>query len=419
MRQKLLSLWSNEYLQGGFYLTVASFFINFLNYLFHFVSARVLGPAGYGEITSLYSYISLLSVPFSVISYFIIQKISSREDRRYEYTVGLENFFIKIIKQYWWIFILSFVIVPFIPRITNLTPIIGYSLIPFMILGFTGSFYNSALQGLRLFFIFSFLSAIGGIIKISSIIPAIIIPNNIAGVIIVQLFFSFIMLVVTVRLIHKIIHRKSEKKVSMISKNFKQIITNKYLITTLISVLGISIFSNMDIIFVKKFFTAYDSGIYNSWNLFAKIILYVLGPVSQVVFVFFSDSSQKHMKKRVMLLSLVLLVFIGITGFLAYSFIGRYIINILFGNKFEVILPYLGFSAVFGALYAGITILNSYFLALKSRFSMLLFFLLPLYAVLLFFSAEHLVNIMIVNIIFSSLLTFIYLSAFFFRKNSV
>jgi O-antigen/teichoic acid export membrane protein len=134
---------------------------------------------------------------------------------------------------------------------------------------------------------------------------------------------------------------------------------------------------------VKKYFTPLETGLYSSWSLFAKILFYLVGPIIQVVFVFFAENRKQKLQEQVLLISLGILLFVGVAGYIGYAFFGRFFILILFGNKYLSLLPYLGLAALFGSLYSALNFLNSYFLAKKSRFALILFFSLPLYWLLL------------------------------------
>ena len=156
MRRHIQLYWSNEYVQGGVFLTVASFIANALSYVFNFFAARVLGPAGYGELTAFYSYIALFSVPMAVFSHIIIQRISSRAENPYAYASSFATQFKHILFCLLPFIGLSLLGIPFISRITNLSPVVSYLLIPAILLGLISSFYTSLYQGLKLFFFFHF-----------------------------------------------------------------------------------------------------------------------------------------------------------------------------------------------------------------------------------------------------------------------
>ena len=172
-----------------------------------------------------------------MVSTFFIQKISSRENNQHEYAAVLETLFWKFLRHWSWILFPLLLLIPFIPRITNLTPSIAYTLIPFIILGFIGSFYGSVFQGLRLFFLSALLAILSGIFKLTSIVPAVIKINNISGVVITQLFFSLITLGISIFIIRKILKKFRQKNSLQKNVNIGRILTNKFFLMTLFSVI--------------------------------------------------------------------------------------------------------------------------------------------------------------------------------------
>lgn len=419
MRQKLINLWSNPYIQGGFFLTFFSFFTNLLNYIFTFLAGRLLGPSGYGEITSLFSYIALLSLPISIITTYLINKISSKTEKQSYYFVYLEKKFIFLLHRFRYVFIAVFFIIPFIPSFTNLSPVVGYSLIPFLMINLVSSFYHAAFQALKMFFIFGLITFVTVVLKLFSILPSFIISQPLSIIIILQLISALFILIVSIIIIrHKLFYSKIYDKQQFNKFSLLSLVKSQYFTLTLFSILSITMLSNLDIIFVKKYFSSYQSGLYNSWNLLAKIILYVLGPLTQISFVFFSDTSQKHHQEKVVKMSLILLGVIGIISWIFYSYAGNFLIHILFGSRFDSIVPYLGLAAIFGVGYSAITFFNSYFLAKKSKVSLLLVTLLPFYIIAFFLLPKSLLSIMYINIVFCAILTILYSFFFFTHKSS-
>lgn len=401
MKNKIVNFTKNPFVQGSIFLTLSSFLVNLMNYLFHFVAGRTLGPSDYGEITTLYSYVAIASVPIAVVSTVLIQKISSINSDQNNYVKSLELFFWSLIKKWSFLAIPLVLFIPFTPRITNLTPTVAYLLVPMIIIGFIGTFYNSALQGLKLFLILSLFNISWSIIKLLSIVPAIFGIFHASGVSMFQFLLTLITLIFTIYLFNKILSQSNKNTQSnkIINKSLQNIIFNKQFIYTLISILSISVLSNIDIIFVKKFFSSETSGVYNSWNLFAKIILYIVGPILPVTFVFFSGKSKSQ--NKIMFLLIIGLVCFSIFSYFVYSIFGNILINVLFGNKFNSIVQYLGLASLFGSLYTLVNIFNNYYLAKNSKASLILAVLLPIYCLLLFIIPKTLTNIMYLNIYFT------------------
>lgn len=418
MRKKLTSLWSNKYIQGSFFLTTSAFMANFLNYLFHFFAGRILGPSGYGEITTLFSYISLSSVPITVFSTIIIQKISEKNTDKLAYASAIENHFWIKVKKWWFLLTPLILLIPFMPWITNLSPMVACLIIPMVLVGFISTVYGSILQGLKLFLFVSVFSLFGVILKLTSISMPLFNMGGINSVVI----FYFISTLITLIILWFVVKKKILNPFLINSNNviikrtlFRFIFDPQFGIT-LLSILAITILSNLDIIFVKKFFTPFEAGIYGSWSIFAKIILYVIGPMMQVSFVFFASNAQKKSQERVLLLAIIILIFVGISGYVGYKTIGTNLIDIFFGSKFDSVRPYLGQASIFGSLYTLIVFFNNYFLAKKNKYSLLLFSMIPLYVILLFLIPKTLFSIINLNILFTLTVSILYLIAFLILK---
>lgn len=418
MRRHIKLYWSNEYVQGGVLLTLSAFLANALNYVFNFFAARVLGPSGYGELIAFYSYIALFSVPMVVFSNIIIQRISSHAENPYAYANSFATQFKHILFRLLPFIGLSFLGIPFISRITNLSPVVSYLLIPAVVLSLVSSFYLSVYQGLKLFFLFSLLGFASVVFKLASIAIPVLKWGALNEVLIFQFCASVFILALSYFILSNLLRNYVYGRTSSTVSKLHRFLTGSQFIITLFSVLSFTMLSNVDVMFVKKFFSSGETGIYGSWALFAKIILYVVAPLTQISFIFFASNSKKYLQDRVLLITLGILILVGIGGYAGYSYLGTFFISSLFGNTFLEVAPYLGLAAIFGMFYAAISFLNSYFLAKKSRYALILAVLLPFYIITLFFLPKTLVYLMWTNIIFSALVAASYLGAFLLSSKS-
>ena len=66
---------------GSMILVIGSNSVSFLNYLYHFVMGRMLGPSSYGELVVLISVIGLLGIIPGSLSMVIIKYISSAKNQ--------------------------------------------------------------------------------------------------------------------------------------------------------------------------------------------------------------------------------------------------------------------------------------------------------------------------------------------------
>ncbi len=404
--------WTNEFFRGGVVLTSSSFIINICNYLFNILVGRALGPVGYGEITTLFSYITIISIPVIILSTIIVQKIASAENDRYTLAHSIENYFWQKAVRWWYIIVALFIVTPIVPSITNLSIVSAYSLLPLILLSFIASFYAAELQGLSKFLLFSLVGISAVLFKL---IGAVVVSIGIDGVftIILFLFLSYI----TIWILSKFfLYRnysavKKSKSPPRIEKRLVTLFLSPQFVITTFSIFGLSLFGNIDIVYIKKFFTAQEAGIYSSWSLFAKMILYIVGPITAVGLVYFAKGGKTASQIKSLILSLILLSFVGLTSYFAYFYFGTPILHLFFGNKFAEVIPFLSYAGIFGTFYATIILLNNYFLAKKSAYSLTLPVAMTIYTAFLFFQ-RRIFDIMNLNIAFSAVITLCYL--FFF-----
>ncbi|MBI1863159.1 oligosaccharide flippase family protein [Candidatus Microgenomates bacterium] len=411
MRKTIRGLLRNDFIKGSALLTTTTLIANVLNYFFNVLAARALGPTGFGEITAMLSYTVVLSIPMSVMSLAVINKIGSKGENAARFAAALQDWFFSKVRKWWFLFIPLAIIIPFVPRLTNLSPVVGYALIPYVVLIFVGAFYGSVLQGLLLFFWISLINIITSSLKLSGGILVLTAGGGI-GTVIAFLLLSAIIPFVSSYIILK---RRQTHKIHLTDKLNKRLthaLLNRYVITTFFSILAITLLNNLDIIFVKKFFSPESAGIYSSWSLFAKIILYFTGPLSLVSFIFFSDTTSKKSHERILTFSLGILTIIGIVSYIFYRYFSLFAIHILFGNKFDAVSPYMGSASMFGTFYTTITFVNNYFLAKSSNYSLMLCVLIPIYLYLVVTVPRTLGSLISLNVYFSLGVLVLYLVAY-------
>lgn len=420
MKSSIKKIWGNEFVQGGVFLTISSFLVNILNYLFNLLIGRFLGPSGYGEVVALFSYMSVFSVPIMAISFVLIQKVGSKSTYRIEYAKSLESWFLNKLRRWSIVFFTLFVgTIPFVSRATNLNPLSSYFLIPLAFFGFLAAFYSALSQGLRLFLLFSVVSLIGIVIKFSGALPLIFKLGGLPIVLIFLLSSSIISYALYYYYFKCKLPVNSSRGVQKIERKALSILSQPQLIITFFSILGLTALSNVDIIFVKKFLSSYEAGIYSSWSLFAKMILYVLGPLASLGYVFFASNIDSDGQKKTLNISLVFLFIIAIASYVFYTNFATPLIILFFGVKFQGVSPYLGLASIFGSLYSAIAFVNNYFLAKKSLYSLILPLFFPFYLIGLFLIPRHIESVMTLTIGYSIVTLFVYfiayLSSFFYN----
>jgi O-antigen/teichoic acid export membrane protein len=238
------------------------------------------------------------------------------------------------------------------------------------------------------------------------------IGGGLTVVLIFLILSPLIKLILNIIYLYRAYPKDKNQTIKAIDKRILHILSDKVLIITTISVLALTLFNNVDIIIVKKFFSGYDAGIYASWSLFAKIILYFIGPVSMVSFIFFTSNKDTTKEHRALQGSLIILAFIGICSYIGYTYFGKPMIHLFFGTKFDAVIPYLSQASLFGTFYTAITFINNYFIAKKNKAALILPAIIPFYAGALILQRQSIESILQVNVWFGAVTTLIYLGMY-------
>jgi len=411
MKTQLINLSKNTFVQGGFLLTVSSFIAGFLNYLFNIFAARALGPEGYGEIAALFAYIVVLSIPMGTITSLLIQKIGSAENPK-EYAVAVHSWIVEKTKKWWFLIFGIVIITPFIPSVTNLSPMSGYILPFLMVVSFASAYYTGALQGLHIFFLFAVISIGSVLLKLTGAILAL---YGFGGLEIV-LVFLVLSGIVGLLLNHLIFIKNIRAKAGQImikNHGIRNIFKDRQLWLTTGVMAALALMNNVDIMFAKKFFDAEQAGLYSSWALFAKIIFYVLGPILTMSFIFFSSKKHEIKHQIVFISSFIFLAMVGVITNLGYGAFGKLIIDSLFGKAFWGAIPFLEWAAYFGTGYTMMTFMMYYYLAKKNTISLLPAVLFPVYLITLFLFSKTISDVMYISTIYTYVNITIFLLVFF------
>ncbi|PIZ65862.1 hypothetical protein COY15_02290, partial [Candidatus Roizmanbacteria bacterium CG_4_10_14_0_2_um_filter_39_12] len=389
---------SNIFIQGGFLLTASNFITGFMNYLFNLLVARSLGPEGFGEITAMFSYMVILSIPIGILNTLLIQKIGSADDK-VNYVLSIQAWLVLKLKKWWLILVFILATTPFIPKMTNLTQATGYALPLLIVFSIIGAFYSGAMQGMHMFLWFSILGFVATLIKL---LGPMLVYLGLGDISMVVLFLiisgSFPIYFFYLLFKNKI--KNIDGNVKIINKRVLSIFQDKQLWFTAGATGVLALMNNVDIIVVKKMFSAEDAGIYSSWALVAKIIFYVCGPLLSMSYIFFA-SKKDEVKHQAVFIGLFILFFIvGVVTYLGFPYFGQTIVYILFGNKYLSVIPYLKLASYFGTGYLMMVYMTYYFLAKQSKACLLPTIIFPAYILALMFYPKTISDVMHLDSIF-------------------
>jgi len=380
--------------KGTFILTISNLVISALNYVSNSLTAKALGPVGFGELSTLFAYLNIFNIPLVILTTLVIVKLGNAEDLKHKVAYEIEQWFGNKFREKKYIFVLSLLSIFFVPALTNLSLYSSITLYILAILSIMGTMYFSLLQGLHLFIPFTFLLVLTSLFRLIGTYLAFIHIGGINSVYLGIISGSLISLYFARKYIKK--DKPSASKVVHI--RIRDYILRKETLITAFSLLSVALLSNIDIMFVKKMFNATDAGIYGGWSLLAKIVGYFAAPIMSVSLLFFSAKEAKADHKKTLFLIIAGVIFIGISILVLYSHFTNYILLFIFSSKFLGIAPYIPYAALFGMLLTIITLINNYYIAHKSKYSLLVLLSFPVEIVLLSLMGTSLENVMIINV---------------------
>ena len=403
----------SPFLQGGFYMILANVIMGGMNYVFNIVSGRLLGPEGYGNVTTLFAYMAVLTIPLAAISNVLIQRIGAQGDHKNGYAYAVEQWTYNQYKKYWYIIVALLCLIPFTPAATNLTPAAAYSIIPLFLISIIATVYDGLLTGLHRFFLVSFIGVISVLIKLIGSLLGYIVPDPLLTVLLVFNLSLIIKIILDKIVLNKELQVQKSHSSVAIQKTVWQILKNKQFLLTIGSILSISLINNTDMIYAKRIFSAEDAGLFAGWTLFSKIIIYVFGPPLTMSYVFFSSKKQNAYHHIVLIGSLVLLTAVGFGLNIAYGMFDRLMIHMLLGDKYLSLKPFIEWASLFGIGYVMVMFMNNYFLAKESKSTLILPVMTALYFPALFYFGRELSSLIFFNTVYIFIIALLYLLAFF------
>ncbi|OGK31020.1 hypothetical protein A3A93_06430 [Candidatus Roizmanbacteria bacterium RIFCSPLOWO2_01_FULL_38_12] len=417
MKDLYIFIKSQKFLKSSFFYWVASMICGIMNYFFNSYVGKALGPNGFGDITTLFSYVIVLSIPTGIIGTFLIIKIGDKL-KNHGYARSLFLWYINLLKNRWYLLALVFLLSPFVAPLTGLPQTVAYFLIPILIINWIIAYYNSLLQGLHLLSTIAIVGLLMTAIKLAGGLSAFFFHQGIL-IILVSLFAGF---VVNLLISHFVLSRFLAKA-KMVSINFqKKLLTlhkDKHIWLTIASTIAVGLLGNIDIIVAKRLFSAENVGFYSAWLLFGKIILYIFGPILSIAFIFFSSRKYKKFHRPGFIFTIFIFALIGIVAYFGYDMFALTAVNLVFGHKFLPVAPYLDVAAIYGTCYLLVFFTHQFFLA-KGSWGVLI---LPIFSVIyigvILFAAKSIVILMMITVGFLALVFGSSLIFYLLRKNVI
>ncbi|MCA9373346.1 hypothetical protein KC921_04600 [Candidatus Woesebacteria bacterium] len=404
------SLRRSHFVRGGVIFGSTSFLVSILNYGFNLLVARSFPLATYGEYMAALSYLALFGVPLGSIGILLIQKIGQQPpEHRLDFVLGLEQWLWQQIAKRWLsICVITTVLFGFLWWKSGLSLL---SLIFVFLLSVLSTFsliYTVALQAFKRFFEAGGLSIVSTTVKLCGLLIVLLVSKSLFGVYGVLLLAGLVMVLFGRFLVRRNGKSASPMDIATRHVSLARFLKQKSFLIPIITSLGLVGILSADVILAKKVLPPDDVGLYAALSLLSKIILYVAAPLGTVAFTFFTGKESQQQRTKILLLTTMALLCIGVVSIGSYLFLPNIIISVIFGSKYDSIQSFVWLSAVFGLLYSLANVFAQYWISRQSWLAVASVFALALQILGIIIFHSSLGQIMSVNIVLTGILLLVY-----------
>ena len=266
---------------------------NISNYFFQFIMGRMLDIESFGILNSFVSMYVILSIPATVV-----MVVASRHVSEYKSNGIAINSFLKSLLFYTFIFSLLYILLGIMLSglITSYIKFNNIILVTILVIS-TGisillSVASGGLQGKKEFFAFGIVGLIFPLTRLFGGILFVYFGFRLYGVILSFLIGNIFSIIIGLLLIRKDLRNSFENNKK--TKFRIELRTIKYAFTVFFVNIGMAILLNIDIIFVKRFFSSEATGFYSVASILGKTILYISSSLVLVMFPFATEASVKN-----------------------------------------------------------------------------------------------------------------------------
>ena len=391
-----------QFLQDASGMFVATLLANVFNLLYQLFMVRALVPVDFGTLNALLALITVIAMPTGTLQTVTTKFISTFKADEHDWKISN---FLWLFSQKLIIFgaIFGVIIAVFSRQLAIFFKIEGPGLLVVLglivIMSTILPFLIGALQGLQRFVPFGAASIINGGVRLAGGVILVTIGWRVAGALWAIVLGSAAAAIVAIIGLRSYFFAPHEPDaISLRGADIMSIY--KFFLPTMIGLASFALLTNMDIILVKRFFSAEETGYYSIAQIVGKIILFLPGAVTIVMFPKLAENYARKADTLGMLKFSLLSVGVlcGAAGVFCVLF-PHFVLKVLAGSVFPQCIPLILPFAVSMSFFA----LNQVFLFYhfsvhNTRFILLFLGVMVAQIVLMgFFHAQllHIVNVLI------------------------
>lgn len=310
-----------------------------ISYFFSVVMGRMLGPAKFGDLGAISSLVVLLTAVsgavFTVVMHYSgslyargnIREIQKLQRKASSLLLGVS---IAILAA-------SYVFVPQVVSAFNVSDSLPvYVALASIVFSFMIVVNKGILQGTQKFWQITLAGIAELGVKLGTAVLLVGIGLGLLGATVSMVVSVVGAYLVSFLMVKKLLKDRERLKPS--TQDQTKLVRSdvfRYLWPTVLATIGLLIVMNLDIIFVKRFFSPDEAGQYIAVSTIAKIIFYVTGPISLVMFPLVTEQRARGEKHyQTLLLSLFLTTLISALLLVFYMLLSDKIVIALYGQDY-------------------------------------------------------------------------------------
>ncbi len=414
MKTKFEAIKNNKLVINSAILFFGSMMVNVLNYLYHLIMGRALGPADYGTLAALISIIGIVSVFGGALSLAITKFAASTKAEKNK---GKAKYlFLRTSKIVFFIGLFLFLIFAlFSGLITDFLKIDSVYLVLLVGVIFIVAYLPIVSKGITMgwqrFKALSLINFLEAFIKLVAAIALVYAGFRVFGAIAAFIISIGCGYIFSLYPIKDILYSK-KGEIEGLRKN--GII---FAIPSLLLSLSIILFYNADIILVKHFLSGEEAGFYSALSTIGRIIFFAAGPVSLVVFPTVAEKySQNKKTEKYLFQGVFLVLVIAATALIFYFLIPNFVVLMLYGGEYLKISGLLGAAGLSATFLALNNLIGYYYLSLEKKWFLIVFWLANISQIILIMLFHQIIVQIIYIQLFVMIGLFLGLVVYHFRK---
>lgn len=340
--------------RAGFVVLGGVIALNAGNYLFHLIAARHLGPARYGDLATLITLSSLVSLPLSGVQIWVARYVAQRRAGGQDETI---RWFIRRVSFYLTLIGCAASLL-FLALAWPIKHALGIASIAAVLITALTTFPSvvtplpwGLAQGLERFSLVALAYGFGPVARLGLVFITFAAGLKVGGAMLATLASMLVAL-----LLPLVALRSWWRPAEPTTRDIGRGDAMRSLLPVMVGLLAITALTSDDVVVAKAALSSHEAGIYGSGSLVGRVVLYLPAAIMTVLLPRVAARVAGHRSTDDLLVRSVASTFaFCVVGTLGYSVIGGPITRIAFGSDYSAAA---GLLWLFGVAMSGYAVLN-------------------------------------------------------------